>query len=317
MPGVKHNYQSGTANSGAAEISSTRWNEAHAIADTLEFPNTPSPATPAASTLAIFGLKTAERMVPAFLGPAGAKWPVQVSLGSAIAAWFSPPGNVAGVGNVVGFTSPTATGTLTARNVATTNFFTRRHRAGYVSAATAAALAGLRFPAASYQTGDGAAGSGFFLAFEFGASDAATVAGARMFAGMSASVAAPTNVEPSTLVNVIGVGHGAADTNLKLFFGGTTAQTPIDLGVNFPVNTLSVDWYRVVLYAPSSLTGTVYYEVTRMNTGHVATGTLSGAAAVLPAAAVLLNAMNSYRTNNATALAVGLDHGIIYAEQGT
>lgn len=54
-----------------------------------------------------------------------------------------------------------------------------------------------------------------------------------------------------------------------------------------------------------------------MNTGNVATGTLSGAAAVLPASTVLLNAMNSYRTNNATALAVGLDHGIIYAEQGT
>ena len=187
-------------------------------------------------------------------------------------------------------------------------------RLAAVSAATAGALAGIRTSAAQITTGDGAGLGGFFFTCRFGISDAAAVAGARMFVGMQASVAAPTNVEPSTLVNAIGVGHGAADTNLKLFYGGTTAQTPIDLGANFPTNTLSTELYELTLFAASTESGTVYYRVLRVNTGHVATGTLSGGAAVLPTSTVLLAPINSYRTNNATALAVGIDHGYFYLE---
>ena len=312
--GLKHSYTALAANDASDEVSRTIWNADHVIAGTVEFPDTPAPGTPAAGNAAKFAVKMAEKMFAGVLGPKGLAQLLQPSLAFARTIIWNPFGNSASAPANFGATSMTATGTLTARNVAATNLFTRTRRLGVVSAATAGALAGIRTSAAQITTGDGAGLGGFFFTCRFGISDAAAVAGARMFVGMQASVAAPTNVEPSTLVNAIGVGHGAADTNLKLFYGGTTAQTPIDLGANFPTNTLSTELYELTLFAASTESGTVYYRVLRVNTGHVATGTLSGGAAVLPTSTVLLAPINSYRTNNATALAVGIDHGYFYLE---
>jgi hypothetical protein len=109
------------------------------------------------------------------------------------------------------------------------------------------------------------------------------------------------------------VGHGAADTNLKLFYGGSSAQASIDLGADFPSDTRSTDVYELALYSrPTS--GDVNYEVRRLNTGDVATGTIANSgAAVLPTNTTLI-APWGYRTNNATALAVGLDVMSAYIE---
>jgi len=73
-------------------------------------------------------------------------------------------------------------------------------------------------------------------------------------------------------------------------------------------NTLSVDVYELALFcAPEP--ATVGYEATRLNTGDRASGTLGpGTAGVTPPAATTLLAYSqNWRTNNATALAVGLD----------
>jgi hypothetical protein len=110
-------------------------------------------------------------------------------------------------------------------------------------------------------------------------------------------------------VNCIGVGHGAADSNLSIFYGGSVAQTPISLGANFPINTLSTDAYELALFSPPNQFDTVYYEVTRLNTGNVATGVINGdgASIILPSPYTLLTYSWNFRTNNATALSVGLD----------
>ncbi len=148
---------------------------------------------------------------------------------------------------------------------------------------------------------------GFELIVRFGTSDAATVAGARQFTGMTSSAAAPSNVEPSGLTNCVGVGHGSANSNLFIYHGGSAAQTPINLGADFPANTLSVDLYELTLFAPPNVTNVVHYRVERLNTNHVAEGTLTGTAGtVLPLNTALL-AYRAWRTNNATALAVALD----------
>ena len=126
--------------------------------------------------------------------------------------------------------------------------------------------------------------------------------------------ATPTNVEPSTLINSIGVGQGAANTNLFVYYGGSAAQTPIDLGASFPTNTSNTDWYELTLFAPPSSTNTVYYQVVRLNTGNVASGTLTGTAGtVLPSNTTFLMPRN-WRTNNATAAAVTLAFGNMYLE---
>ncbi len=269
---------------------------------------TTDPTTPGLNQMRLYAKQVSGRALPRFTGPSGLDSFVQPFLARNKVGYWNPPGNANTVPGVMGYTGSTATGTATGRNIATTNFFTRMRRLGYVSTATAASFTGARVPVAQITLGDGAGLGGFFKVIRFGTSDAATVSGARMFVGISSTTGAPANVEPSTLLNSIGVGHGAANTNLFIYYGGSVAQTPIDLGANFPANTLSVDAYELSLFSPPGVAATVYYEVTRLNTGHNAKGTLTGASGVVvPASTTLLTYLQAWRTNNATALAVGLD----------
>lgn len=273
------------------------------------------PAAPAADTVRLFRRAIAGRQFPAFVGPAGLDTALQPLLARNKVGLWMPPGNANTVPGVLGFTAPTVTGfTATARNVATTNLFNRMRRLGYVSAATAGSVGHWRNGSGQFTVGSSVSGlGGFTFIVRFGISDAAAVAGARMFMGVRAS-ATPSNVEPSTLTNCIGIGHGAADTNMKLFYGGSAAQTPLDLGANFPANTLSVDVYELALFSPPT-SGDVQWQVTRLNTNHVAAGTITNSgAAVLPTNGTLLAAPWAYRTNNATALAVGMDVMSCYIE---
>lgn len=212
--------------------------------------------------------------------------------------------------DVTGYAGPTMVGgTATGRALSQTNYFTRQRRLGYVSAASAGSVVSLRVSSAALVSfGNGSGLGGFFNVMRFGCSDAAAVSGARMFVGATRNAGNPTNVEPSTLTNSIGVGHGSADTNLKLFYGGSAAQEPIDLGSDFPVNTLSVDAYEFILYSPPYENAKVYWQLTRLNTGHVASGVITGASNVnLPASTDFLIPWLIWRSNNATALAVAFD----------
>ena len=265
-------------------------------------------SAPATGNLTVYSKAIAGRMMLKQVGPSGLTTALQPFLARNKVGYWDPPGNATTVPGVFGYTAPTVLGSATARNIATTNLFNRMRRLGYVSSATAGNFAGQYVAVAQVTVGDGSGNGGFYKVCRFGCSDAATVAGARQFVGVGSAVGAPTNVEPSTLTNSIGVGHGAADTNLKIYYGGSAAQTAIDLGSNFPVNTLSTDVYELALFAPPSSNNTVYYEVTRLNTGNVAAGTLTGTAGTaLPASTTLLSYQRAWRCNNATAKAVGLD----------
>ena len=265
----------------------------------------PGPSSPGHMTM--YAKAVAGRVLPKVVGPSGLDTYLQPFMArNKIGIWV-PPGNANTAPGVFGYTPITAVGTATARTVATTNMFTRMRRLGYVSATTAGSLVSVRVPIGQVTTGTGSLG-GFHKIMRFGISDAAAVAGARMFMGMSVNVAAPTNVEPSTLANCIGIGHGAADTNMKLFYGGSAAQTPIDLGANFPINGLNTDVYDLSLFSSPNGAGEIYWEVQRLNTGHVASGVVSPAGGVaLPGATSLMTYLWGYRCNNATALAVGVD----------
>lgn len=222
----------------------------------------------------------------------------------------------------VGIAGPnTALGTPSSPTPATTSFFTRLIRLHSVSSAVAGNFAGWYSTSANTNilTTGGAsspATGGFFCVIRFGVSDAATVSGARMFVGLSSSVAAPTNVESNTLTNSIGVAQLSTDsTQLYIVYGGSTAQTAIALGTNFPPGTLSTDVYELALFSPPSLNNTVYYQVTRLNSSVApATGTLTGTAGTALPANTTYIGPRMYRTNNATALAVGLDVMSVYLE---
>ena len=275
---------------------------------TLTLPDTPNPTVPSDSYGTIFIKKIGGRIMAAQIGPSGLDTTFQANLGGNKAAMWMPPGGSTAAPGVFGMAALTATGTVTARAVATTNLLTRMTRLGYVSAATAGALAGAREAVAKFTTGAGPGLGGFFARYRFGISDAATVAGARMFVGLDALTAAPTNIDPSTKVNCVGVGQIAASNNLHIIRGNATAKTPIDLGANFPANT-NDGAYELNLFSPP--TGGVHWQVRRLNTPFEATGFLPSTE--VPIATQLL-CHQLWRCNNATALAVGLDVCGIYIE---
>lgn len=265
-------------------------------------------SAPASGNLTIYSKAIAGRMMLKQMGPSGLHTSLQPFLARNKVGYWDPPGNATTVPGVLGFTAYTVVTTAVARTITIANFFTRMRRLGFPSTASAGASAGARVAFAQVTVGDGSGLGGFFKVIRWGISDAVFKSACRTFIGLSSSTGAPSNVEPSTLTNSIGMGHGAADTTMHIYYGGSAAQTPIDLGSNFPANTTNTDVYELALFAPSSSNNIVYYEVTRINTGHVATGTLTGTAGtVLPDSNTLLTYSQNWRNNNANAAVVGFD----------
>lgn len=271
------------------------------------------PSNPPTGFLSFYANDLGGRLIPKWKTVDGKSFSTQPLMGASnICSWQANPNNTSLVGMGVTLSS---TGTATATAATTTSFYTRQKRTRWVSAATAGSLCGPRIATAVTTMPSGAGLGGFFFVARFGVEDAAAVSGARTFVGLTGSSAAPTNVEPSTLTNAIGIGNGAADTNLRIFYGGSAAQASIDLGVNFPATTRSTDFYELVLHTPLNANNICHYTVTRLNTGHVASGTLTGTAGTaLPASTTTLTGLQAWRTNNATALAVTLSLGLSYLE---
>jgi hypothetical protein len=272
------------------------------------------PAAPSAGNLKTFAKTIAGGYTaPAFLNATNAAVQLQPSIANKRIAMFLPI-NSSGTTSNVGFPILNTIVASSAVNVSITNFFTRAVRLTYVSAATAGSINGQYNSSVSLTLGVSGTPNfgGFYYVIRFGISD--SVANPRTFVGLTSSTTAPTNVDPATLTNCIGVGQGSADTNLKIYYGGSAAQTPIDLGANFPTNTNSVDWYELTIFAPPTSANTVYYQVIRLNTGDKASGTLTGTAGTaLPANTTRLG-IQHWRTNNATASATTLAIGNLYLE---
>ena len=306
--GIKHTTVATGINDATKQISVNKWNEAHSIDISLELPVS-APVAPSDGLLSIYASKIGGRTMLMQKGPSGLETSIQPNLGGNKVAFWNPVGGTNTVPAVFGMNTLIALGTATSRSNLATNFVTRMSRLGYVSAATVAGLSGIRESLAKYTTGAGSGMGGFFFRTRFCVSDGATVAGARMFIGLSANTAAPTNVEPSTLINSIGVTKLSTSNNLQIVCGGAVAGTPIDLGIDFPAHTSSIDAYELSLFAASSDT-TISYQVTRLNTGHIATGTIT---TNIPVSNIMM-CMQIWRCNNATASAVGIDIGNIYIE---
>ena len=274
------------------------------------------PATPAAR---LFRQDIAGRQFPAVIGPVGRENSLQPLIARNKIGIWCPQGNSITPPGSFGFTGYTTLGTIVARLVSTGSFLGRLRRIGYTSATTAASFAHSRVNAAQITTGDiinGVAVGGFFKVIRFGISDPATVPSARMFIGINGSISSPVNVEPATLVNHIGVGHGASDASLRFYCSGDTAQTAIDLGAAFPATTGAT--YELALYcAAGSLD--VHWQVTRLDIpGAPATGLVTGVAGVtVPAPSLLLTYSNNWRTNNTSSLSVGFDICSDYIETET
>ena len=232
---------------------------------------------------------------------------LQQSIGQNNISLWQPVAGVTTLPGVLGFTGPTAQGTVTARNLSSSATAGTYNRLGYVSATTAGSLCG------HYQVAANKICSTWpiYYVCRFAITDAAAVSSARMFVGLSANISAATNVEPSTLTYCIGVGHGASDSNLKMFCGAVGAGTPIDLGVNFSNAYNSGYTFELILFNTPS-TGVWKYRVTCLGYNSIAS-IADGTFSTYPASGITL-AHRAWRCNNTTVLACGIDICSVYIE---
>ena len=208
-----------------------------------------------------------------------------------------------------GTQTPWNGGTATGRAFATTNYFTSRSRVGYVSAAGAGSIAFVRHEGQTWR-GNAAGLGGFHFVCRFGISDAVLVATANMFCGLGAN-GNPTDVLPSTLTDLVGIGCNNGDTQLQLYAAGAAAQARTALGANFPCNTVNTDVYELAIFSAPNGTR-LDWQVIRLNTGHVASGTITAAAALM--SNNVARAPQIWRSNGGTASAVAFDLISMYVE---
>ena len=296
MPNIKHAFTNPKADGGDATIvRPSNWNAEHVLDQYLDYPAVADPAAPAAGNLRVYAKDIAGRVLPKFVGPSGVDFPVQDHLAFSQNSCLFPGGGT--TLDAIGCTI-TNVGTISNPTIASTNFKTQVRRALNTSAGTAGALSSTRVTNLECWRGNVAGQGGFFMVARFSIDTLA--AGMRAFVGLWDSVAAATNIDPTTDTTRIKVGMAinANTGNWNLIHNASAAApTVIALGANFPVNT--TDLYELTLYcSPNS--STRGYRVRNMSTGNETSGTLS---TNLPAATVFL-ARVIWATNNATAAAV-------------
>jgi hypothetical protein len=232
---------------------------------------------------------------------------LQDSLHDLTSFWMMAPNAGLATRSGIG-ASFTSVGTFATVVPLSTNESTKIPRMSNASSATAGSLASAFVPGITHWMNQSATrisagvNTGFNLSFIVQPnSDAATVAGARCFFGLSSSISAPTNVDPGTLTNCIGIGNNGVSANLQIFSGGSTANAPIDLGANF-LHALSGGLLKVIF--SNTAGGSIQYTVTSLSTLITASGTIAqGTVGVNTPAATVGLAYREWRTNNATALA--------------
>lgn len=170
------------------------------------------------------------------------------------------------------------TGSTIARSVATTNFATRQIRKGfYGSVVSTGRYTGTRGSALLWYVS-----GGFKFVCEFYVSDTAYGSGCRQFYGMMGQTTDLTytdSITVASMLNIIGVGSDAADTNLQVFSNdGTGTSTKVDLGASFPANRTAgaamTTTYSIELYNAFN-SSTVLYRVINCESGASAEGTIS------------------------------------------
>jgi hypothetical protein len=126
--------------------------------------------------------------------------------------------------------------------------------------------------------------SGFRFVTTFRVADTAISSNPQQFYGLAGYTTqlpygTASLIQLSTLVNLIGVGSEAIDTNLQVFHNdGTGTCTKIDLGVGFPANRTAGDlmttMYSIEIYN-GNLETDVKYRVKNLETGEVAQGIIT------------------------------------------
>lgn len=278
----------------------------------LRLPAITTPTAPAAGGVKLFGRDVAGRVLPAIIGPSGLDTSLQPFFGRNKMGLFVPAGN-GGADTQMGLVI-SATGTATSENVATTNLHNyMRRRSWRITTASTTAVAGIRGGALQFSVGGPSAGlGGFHLVWRWGPATGVTNASHRAFVGMRNSTAAPTDVNPSTLTNICGMGYDSADTNIQFMYNdGSGTATKVDLGASFAKpNADLTSVYEIAMFARPGTTQSLTYEVTNLVSGAVATGTVT---TDVPTTTTLINPY-SYMSVGGVSSVIGLATMSLYIE---
>ena len=252
----------------------------------LRLPAIAIPSVPAVGGLKLFGRDVGGRILPASMGPSGLDSPLQPHVGLNRAAWWVPHGNGAAV-SAMGLTASTA-GTATAANVAAGSIVGMMRRLGYhVTTASTSAVVGWRCNANQFSVGGSVAGlGGFHFITRFNGSLGMANASHRAFVGLRPQNT-PTDVNPSTLQNMVGAGYDAGDSTWQIMANdGAGTATKISLGASFPKpNVDNADAYELALFSPPGTVQSVSWRFRNLTTGAEDAGLIT---ADLPGTASLL-----------------------------
>ena len=270
----------------------------------LRLPAIATPAAPAAGGVKLFGRSVGGRVMPAFVGPSGLDSSLQPHLGRNRVGIARPVGNNTAM-HVQGMLVA-AVGTATTAGVTTTNRHSRMARLEYlVTTASASAVVGFRANNLQWTLGASTAGDGgFHMIYRWAPATGVATATHRAFAGMRGAVTAPTDVDPSSLSNLCGMGYDAGDANLQFLHNDASGTaSKIDLGAAFAKPTTDrTAVYEIALFAPPGVTQVLGYEVTDLVSGAVASGTVT---TDLPGTSQLL-APYSYVSVGGTSSVIGM-----------
>jgi len=268
------------------------------------------PSTAASGGIIMGSKEIAGRMIPAWVDSSGLDCTAQSNFGRNRIVRLNPVVNVA-TPTLDGISIATAQ-TATARAMSATNLYSSVARYSVVGSTNlSGSIAGWRTANLQWWRGSVSKAGGFFYSHTFGISNASAQANGRAFVGLMGSNSAPSNVEPTTLVNCIGMTRLNSSTNWSIY--GSDASAPgsviVDLGSNFPANTVSTDLYRLTLYCPPNSTY-VNWRVERVNVADSTTGfpiAVSGTITdsnLLPVNSVFLAAQSWVSTGTLTGSAV-------------
>jgi hypothetical protein len=278
----------------------------------LRLPAIVPPAAPAAGGVKLFGQSVAGRVLPAMIGPSGLDTVLQASFARNKVGMAAYPGNGGALSNTAFIAA--STGTSTAANVTTTSLYTMMRRQEFlVTTASTSAVVGWRGSALQWLIGGPAANlGGFHLIYRWAPATGVATATHRAFAGMRGATSAPTDVNPSGLTNICGMGYDAADANIQFMHNdGSGSATKIDLGAAFPKPTVDRSAvYEIALFSPPGTTQVLHYEVRNLVSGAAATGTVT---TDLPSTTTLLTPWSMVSVGG-TSSVVGLAVMSIYIE---
>lgn len=209
-------------------------------------------------------------------GATGAQGPAGTDLAGTRKHWAQSIGGGSTTVALEGFASLTLTGaTAVARTIASTSLRESIPYLGYESAASAGSSAQVHHANTFCYLGNAAGRGGFTLAMRICMENTfiASPANQRSFFGLF-TPGTIGNVEPDTILSMVGFGAKAGDANLSFMHNdGSGSATMVALGANFPARATD-NVYEILLQSVAN-SGTVSYSITDIATGNVATGSTS------------------------------------------